>query len=467
MRFSALPWASLLSSAAHYVVAEVAGSNSTPVTDPITTPAPFLHDNIDLDIFVLTSPGVSTSTIGNGCNSRGATGYDCLTLSHDHVYTLTFTRDLVSTATGTISDANPVRTTDASEIESSDTGTAHPPTKTVGTLLTRTVHSNVRRKDVDLTKRGDDPDDPLPSDPLPSLGLGKWPTLKWMQETGKKLEAENKWLHHQRDNTVGQFFPFTRDKIATGVKGLYGCTSVIIASQKGVYLSHIFEDPVFIQRVDEAGEDYLPTSHEFFEHASIDALVYGGYPSIQPIDDLLGTLENPGPLHYLHQPKVFVVSPFEEGREGPLLYADRAQWLADEFQVYLYPPDSSPENAQPPTVIGYKLSKKQFAEMPESVEGKVIVEFVPIDHYEKTEGSDELRAIARWRLFANAREVAGWDFSIEPDDAPSCPVVTATSAECGGVSPTSPVSETATTATAAKYQMVRPVNRVPTRISNL
>ncbi|KAL4867742.1 hypothetical protein BDV12DRAFT_197893 [Aspergillus spectabilis] len=466
MRFFAVLWASLLSSAAHYVVAEVAGSTSTFITPSITTIAPLPRDNIGIDIFVLTSPGVSTSTIGNGCNNKGTTGYDCITLSHDHVYTVTFTRGLVSTATGTISDANTVSTTDASEIESSDTSSTPPPTKTVSTLLNRTVHSNIRRMDVDLTKRDDDPDDPLPSDPLFSLVPGKMPTLKWMHAMGKKLEEENKWLNHHKDDSVGQFFSFTQAKSAAGVKGLYGCTSVIIVSTKGVYLSHIFEDPVFIQRNDEDGED-SPTSDEFFEHASIDALVHGGYPSVQPIDDLVGTLENPGPLHYSHQPKIFVVSPFKRGREGPLIYPDRAQWLADEIHVYLYPPESISTNTQPPSVIGYKISKKHFAEMPESVEGKAIVEFVPIDHYEKTEGSGELRAIARWRLFANAREVAGWEFSIDPEDAPSCPVVTPTPAECASVDTTSPVSETETATTALPYQIVRGVKRALRGHSNL
>ncbi|KAL4881921.1 hypothetical protein BJY04DRAFT_217626 [Aspergillus karnatakaensis] len=436
----------LLAPTAHRAVADVARVANTsvhdnPTVDSSPEPVPTLNTltRNDIDILVVTSPGVSTSTTGHGCNPQDNTDYDCITFSHDHTSTITLTRE-------------PTTTTATSEPDADNIDTAHPPTNS------NTIIHNLNRKDIDLSPRGNP--NPL-FDPLPSLAPNTFPTFRWMRAIAEKLESENKWLNHKRHDTVGQFFPFTKEKTAAGVKGLFGCTSVIIVSKKGVYLSHIYEDPVFVQRPEGAGKnddvDDVPTSDEFFQQASFGALVNGveKADAVEPIKDLIGSTNSPGPLHHSYTPKIFVVHPFDQGNSGPLAYPERAQWLADQFQTYLYPPGSSPDGSQPqpPNIIAYKAPGRKFAEMSHSVEGKAIVEFSPINHYIKVQGSDEPRAVARWRLFANVREVAGWEFEVGDEDVPVCEAIT--TAACEGVTTTEGIVARQTTA--AMYPMVKAV----------
>ncbi|GIZ45598.1 hypothetical protein CKM354_000875700 [Cercospora kikuchii] len=46
--------------------------------------------------------------------------------------------------------------------------------------------------------------------------------------------------------TSSQAFPFKSTPFSTAVQGLYGCTSLVIVSTGGVFISHIFEDPTFM-----------------------------------------------------------------------------------------------------------------------------------------------------------------------------------------------------------------------------
>ncbi|KAI9372811.1 hypothetical protein BJX61DRAFT_542320 [Aspergillus egyptiacus] len=484
MRLSTWLCAWVLSPAPHFVAAEATGSNSTSVPDSYSSSFtdlfdPVTHDSnttsvpsvsVDIDVLVVTSPGVTTSTLGIGCE-KGNSAYNCITFTKDYVYTHTFTRVPVTSTTGTLTSTTPTSSAtsvnvagpssfDSIGMAGSDTEIERFPNKTISTLSGADnpsgymVHPKaVRRRDIDLTQRDDDPDDPLPSDPLPSVPSNPFQISRWMREIAKRLTSEGKWLDHEKDDTVGKWYPFIAARTAAGVKGLFGCTSVMIVSPKGVYASHIYEDPVFVQK----GKDgyYRPTPDEYFQKASFDALITGSYDgnehpeSIEPINDLIGTNENPGPLHHTFQPKVFVISPFKQGKEGPLKFPERVQWLSDKFHNYLYP-DGSSDNGQKPSTIAYKAPAENFAENPNSPDGKAIMEFSPIDHYERSPNG--LRAIARWRLFANAKEMASWEFVNEA--SPSCPVST-TTVEC--VTTTEPNSKRSTTA--AQYSMTRAVAR--------
>ncbi|KAM0329417.1 hypothetical protein ACHAQA_004724 [Verticillium albo-atrum] len=48
---------------------------------------------------------------------------------------------------------------------------------------------------------------------------------------------------HDEDDYTARYREFLKDPFKLGVKGMCGCTSVIVASKKGVYLSHHWENP--------------------------------------------------------------------------------------------------------------------------------------------------------------------------------------------------------------------------------
>ncbi|KAL4777587.1 hypothetical protein BDW60DRAFT_202476 [Aspergillus nidulans var. acristatus] len=102
---------------------------------------------------------------------------------------------------------------------------------------------------------------------------------------------------------AGMWFAFPKkESTVLDIKGLYGCTSVIIVSSKGVYISHIWEKPTSING-DEKRQIY-ETEEEYFKKYSFDALTQGGgeFDNVEPVSSLVGTWVNPGPLHPKNTP---------------------------------------------------------------------------------------------------------------------------------------------------------------------
>ncbi|KAH7459674.1 hypothetical protein FOMA001_g19927 [Fusarium oxysporum f. sp. matthiolae] len=117
---------------------------------------------------------------------------------------------------------------------------------------------------------------------------------------------------------------------AAGVNGIYGCTAVLIVSNMGVYTSHIWENPCFIEDVGK------PSSDDFFETNVFKVLRDGAlYPTIVTgISSLIGTESAPGPLHSQFEPHVFVVTPFstDQSPDNPSLFRheERAHQLVNK-----------------------------------------------------------------------------------------------------------------------------------------
>ncbi|GAB7354242.1 hypothetical protein MBLNU459_g4779t1 [Dothideomycetes sp. NU459] len=141
------------------------------------------------------------------------------------------------------------------------------------------------------------------------------------------------WVSQQGD-TSGQWFNYPLyGHASAGVNGIYGCTAVMITSEKGVYISHIWEVPVFID------ENYIPTTDDTFTASSFDALRDGNVYA-QSITALIGTDLNPGVLHAIYAPKVFVLTPFttdldrlNHGITTELIYDSRAKKLAQQLVI--------------------------------------------------------------------------------------------------------------------------------------
>jgi hypothetical protein len=112
--------------------------------------------------------------------------------------------------------------------------------------------------------------------------------LQWVSQDG---DASGHWYDYP---AWGQ--------LAVGVNGIYGCTAVFIMSEKGVYMSHIWENPVFIDG------DWNPTDDASFTTNTFNAL-RDGTAYAQSITALVGTDDAPGVLNAIYAPKVFVLTP--------------------------------------------------------------------------------------------------------------------------------------------------------------
>ncbi|KAL3442630.1 hypothetical protein BJX65DRAFT_312666 [Aspergillus insuetus] len=359
------------------------------------------------------STSTSSSSSSSTCTSD-TTAYQVTVLCQPT--SITFDGSTVSTTT--CSPTTTITTSGCSVTDTTTTvsrGLDNPWTHQLSRLSTSTVAalptasqgaisfgSNRSRKDSILVKRVDEP--PTES-PLPDLDPGSDLLNEYLTEISRRMFRETQWLLYLRVDVRGKWYPFTEQKTAAGVGPLYGCTSVFIVSRMGAYLAHIFEIPVSIMD-DEEGIFETPDFH--FHKWSFNALARGGpeFPG-EPIQALIGTDENPGPLHYSLEPRVFVVTPFEEGlKEGNLEYEDRAVWLTDQFRDFLYPHGCADQNQ--PLLAGYEQVGKQEAQKLDNPAGKAIVEATPIQFWLET--GDQQLAVGRWRLWLGGKKIAQYDF---------------------------------------------------------
>ncbi|KAK8111704.1 uncharacterized protein PG998_008161 [Apiospora kogelbergensis] len=65
----------------------------------------------------------------------------------------------------------------------------------------------------------------------------------WFQQAWPRLTVEVPVETDTGTTSTAHYMPFLNEPVRMGVKGLYGCTSVIITSKAGAYLSHHWETP--------------------------------------------------------------------------------------------------------------------------------------------------------------------------------------------------------------------------------
>jgi hypothetical protein len=120
---------------------------------------------------------------------------------------------------------------------------------------------------------------------------------------------------------------FTHRYAAVGVNGIYGCTAVFISSKVGVYLSHIWDNPVSITE-----DDWPPNNDASFFGNSFNALC-DGTADAQSIASLITTDAQPGPPKSLchHPPKTTDWDRNVEKITTPVRYQARAQDLASRL----------------------------------------------------------------------------------------------------------------------------------------
>ena len=222
------------------------------------------------------------------------------------------------------------------------------------------------------------------------------------------------WLGHA-GNAAAQWYsyPEARSRAIAGVKGLYGCTCIIIPSAKGVYVSHIFENPVFIMN-----QDYHPTDDNTFTINTFIAL-RDGTPTAQSITDLVGTDQFPGVLHARYKPQVFVVTPltsdfdrFKYGITTQFRYQNRAEQLAQQIAQIV--PGSGPGVIQ-----GYTRTNDLISTAPGFL-GRAVLEADPVHHRVVLAQGPRFVDVGQWRLWVDDKWID--QVYVDPDLFPPPPL---------------------------------------------
>ena len=211
----------------------------------------------------------------------------------------------------------------------------------------------------------------------------------------------------QRGWTSGQWFPYPfMDIAATGVNGLFGCTAVIIVSEQGVYISHIWENPVFII------DDWIPTDDNWFTAHAFNALRDGTVDAVSVIA-LIGTDQNPGPLNAIYAPNVFVLTPFTTdfdrdvfGITTKLRYQTRAEQLAQNLAGIL------PGSGAAGYILGYTRTNVSESTKNSGIVGRAILEVDAFQTWLTTPyaPSDLGLQVGRWRLWVEDQLIGFQDF---------------------------------------------------------
>ncbi|CAI7599143.1 unnamed protein product [Penicillium viridicatum] len=201
---------------------------------------------------------------------------------------------------------------------------------------------------------------------------------------------------------------------AVGVKGIYGCTAVIIASEKGVYIAHIWESPVF---VDQA---FNPTDDDLFMITAFNSL-RDGTVYAQSVTGLIGTNQNPGVLNAIYAPKVFVLTPFATewdrrnfGIFTTLRYQTRAQELAQKIASIV------PGSGGNGVTLGYTRTSRQASSQEPGIAGRAILEIDPSYTWLTTPYDSKSIGlqIGRWHLWVEDQLITYQDFWLPHVTAP-------------------------------------------------
>ncbi|KAL9563853.1 hypothetical protein ACKAV7_012025 [Fusarium commune] len=250
--------------------------------------------------------------------------------------------------------------------------------------------STPSKRDIELVARAFD-DDTSPN-PLYVASLNPL----WVDQTGA---------------TAGHWFyapPFA-GKGSAGVNGIYGCTSVIVVSNLGAYVSHIWENPVFID------SNWNTTPDDKFQATTFNAL-RDGTPdgNAESIAGYVGTDQVPGVLHSMFHPRVFVVTPFTNDLERSLgvtttfRYEDRANYLAATVSGIVPGSDS--------TVLGYTRTDHIESTKQYGTWGRAIIEYDMLEEIVFGSDSDITgQFMGRWRLWVEDQLVTSHKFLVFPD----------------------------------------------------
>lgn len=173
---------------------------------------------------------------------------------------------------------------------------------------------------------------------------------------------------------------------------------------KDVYISHIWEEPLFMQ-----GYDWTPADDAYFA-ANVFNVLRDGNENTQAISSFIGMDTNLGPLNHIYSPKVFVVTPyttdFDEARFGittPLRYQARVEQLAKDIIRTIPGSDFAGSGL----ALGYVRTDIDMATARGGIASRAIWEADPQQFWLAETNSQGLGVrIGRWRLWVEDRIVA-------------------------------------------------------------
>ena len=184
----------------------------------------------------------------------------------------------------------------------------------------------------------------------------------------KIISMDGQWVHSGRGGrTTMQHFVYgrqrSRNAFASGVKGLWGCTSVIVASNAGTFVSHIWEEPTF----DFEDRNFRKRSYHILRDGDPD-----GEPG-QSVGfrNLTGRKEI---LSRPMRPVIFIITPRStkrdrdvRGIQTELKYDAKVKILATALKWGI-------SSEEPPYIIGYTRTSKADSRDDNLASGKAIVE---------------------------------------------------------------------------------------------
>lgn len=238
------------------------------------------------------------------------------------------------------------------------------------------------------------------------------PYTSYVSDLSEIITVTNAWVS-QDGLASGHWYSFPDfGQMAVGVNGIHGCTAVLIITEKGVYFSHIWENPVFI-----TGDNWDSTDDASFTANAFNAL-RDGTDYAQSITSLVGTDAAPGVLHAVYNPKVFVLTPRTSDHDRNhfkittiLRYQDRAQTLANHLAGIL------PGSGGTGFVVGYTRTSAQSSTATSRVAGRAILDVEPFQSVLITNAADTSPdhlglQIGRWRLWVEDNLITYEDFWI-------------------------------------------------------
>ncbi|KAF4964903.1 hypothetical protein FSARC_7248, partial [Fusarium sarcochroum] len=282
----------------------------------------------------------------------------------------------------------------------------------------RTMSRDINCEDVPTTTI----DGPLPTGPI-SVGSSKrdnllqarvflddsTPNPDYIMELS--MNVNTVW-DDQMELTTGHFVgaPLDYGWAAAGVNGIYGCTAVLVVSNLGVYTSHIWEIPGFLD------VNKMPTSDDFFETNVINVLRDGAENPVtvaqtaKGVKGLTGTDDAPGPLHSQFDPHVFIVTPYNTAPDNPsrFRYGERANLLLEKVS-------GSISGAVAGGVLGYWPWNGEVSTGPGFL-GRTVVEFDMFDGLIASQvDPGKLQTLGRWRFWVEDKLLATHSFNIYED----------------------------------------------------
>jgi len=274
----------------------------------------------------------------------------------------TSTRTVTGCDVSAFTTTETATSTSSGDFEQCGTGCA-----SCASLSTPTATSASKR-DLDLTKRT----------------LTKPQDAPYNGDTGAFLVDQYVWAEWVplgtggRSNPTALYHELKNERYDMAVQGLYGCTSVVVVSEKAVYMSHFWEVPGFSQG------DWGIGSQQIFEQEVLTPLEHGdGGSSITGLRQYAG---NNGAFSSQYRPAAYIIRPGSSGRpDYDKAYDKKVDQIVEKVKNIL-------SVSTPPIPITYTRVGGNDYLIPQ---GKVLFQYDPVESRQATDSCPIQQAMER------------------------------------------------------------------------